>query len=298
MLFPHMYSGTSKDMEMYVGEDAAVDPNEYFVILTNQIGNGLSTSPHNTPLPYGQGDFPRVRISDDVRTQHRLVTEAFGIDELQLVLGWSMGAQQTSEWAVRYPEMVQRAAPIGGTARNPVISRLLVDALTSALTSDPNWDDGYYTDQSAVRLQRHARIWSIMGASDALYRQEVWQDVGFSSLNDFMHAFWDEWFLPMDPNNLLCMAWKWQNADVSRITDGDLEAALNRIEAKTYVMPFEQDMFFTVESCQQEEEMIPDSEFHPISTPWGHFGMLGLDPADKEFIEKTIRGLLETETER
>lgn len=295
VLFPHMYSGTSKDMEMYVDEDSAIDPTEYFVIMPNQIGNGLSTSPHNTPPPYGQAEFPRVRISDDVRAQHRLVTEEFGIEELQLVLGWSMGAQQTYEWAVRYPEMVNRAAPIGGTARNPVISRLLVDALTDAIKSDPNWDDGYYTDPEAVRrgLKRHARIWAIMGASDALYREEAWRDAGFSSLNDFMHAFWDEWFLPMDPNDLLCMAWKWRNADVSRIADGDLEQALNRIEATTYVMPFEQDMFFTVESCRQEERMIPDSELRPIPTPWGHFGMLGLDPSDKEFIEETIRELLD-----
>lgn len=294
VLFPHMYSGTNKDMEMYVSEDSAINPAEYFVIMPNQIGNGLSTSPHNTPPPYGQAEFPKVRISDDIRAQHRLVTEEFGIEELQLVLGWSMGAQQTYEWAVRYPEMVNRAAPIGGTARNPVISGLLVDALSDAITSDPNWDGGFYTDPNDVRrgLKRHARIWAIMGASDALYRQEAWRDAGFSSLNDFMHAFWDEWFLPMDPNDLLCMAWKWQNADVSRLTDGDLEQALDRISAKTYVMPFEQDMFFTVESCQSEEQMIPDSEFRPISTPWGHFGMLGLDPSDKALIEETIRDLL------
>jgi homoserine O-acetyltransferase len=138
VLFPHMYSGTSKDMEMYVGEDLALDPEEYFVILPNQLGNGLSTSPHNTPPPFGQADFPDVRIADDVRAQHRLVTEEFGIEELQLVLGWSMGAQQTYEWAVRYPEMVKRAAPIGGTAKNPVLSGLLVDALSAAIESDPN----------------------------------------------------------------------------------------------------------------------------------------------------------------
>ena len=29
VLFPHMYSGTSKDMEMYVGADSAIDPNEF-----------------------------------------------------------------------------------------------------------------------------------------------------------------------------------------------------------------------------------------------------------------------------
>ena len=159
VLFPHMYSGTSKDMEMYVSEGSAVDPGEYFVIMPNQIGNGLSTSPDNTEGPMGGGDFPSVRISDDVRAQHRLVTEEFGIEELQLVLGWSMGAQQTYEWAVRYPEMVKRAAPIAGTAKNPTHSAMLVDALTEAIEMDPSYDEGYYDDASEVRrgLKHHAR---------------------------------------------------------------------------------------------------------------------------------------------
>jgi homoserine O-acetyltransferase len=294
VLFPHMYSGTSKDMEIYVGDNSAIDTTKYFVIMPNQIGNGLSTSPHNTPPPYGQSDFPRVRISDDVRAQHRLVTEEFGIEELQLVVGWSMGAQQTYEWAVRYPEMVKRAAPIGGTARNPDISRLLVDCLADAIKSDPNWDQGYYTNPGDVRrgLKRHARIWSLMGASDALYRKESWRNLGFSSVNDFMYAFWEDWFLAMDPNNLLCMMWKWQNADVSRITDGDLSEALSRIKAKMLVLPFAEDMFFTVDSCEREAELIKDSEFRPIPTPWGHFAMLGFDPSDKMFIEDAISDLL------
>ncbi|ADJ16077.1 hypothetical protein [Halalkalicoccus jeotgali] len=38
--------------------------------------------------------------------------------------------------------------------------------------------------------------------------------------------------------------------------------------------------------------MIPDSELRPIPTPWGHFGMFGLDAADKEFIDETIGELL------
>lgn len=295
VLFPHMYSGTSKDMEMYVGEGLALDPTEYFVILPNQIGNGLSTSPHNTGGPMGGGDFPNVRISDDVRAQHQLVTEEFGIEELQLVLGWSMGAQQTYEWAVRYPEMVERAAPIGGTAKNPVLSGLLVDALVMALETDPNFDDGYYDDSTDVRrgLRHHARIWALLGTSAELWREETWRDAGFSSLDDFLYNLWDEWFLPMDPNDLRCMAWKWKHADVSRITDGDLEAALDRIEARTYVMPFESDYVFTVEDCRREEAMIGDSEFHPIASPWGHFGMFGFDPADFEFIDARIGELLD-----
>jgi homoserine O-acetyltransferase len=33
------------------------------------------------------------------------------------VLGWSMGAEQTYEWAVRFPDMVKRALPFAGTAK-------------------------------------------------------------------------------------------------------------------------------------------------------------------------------------
>src|ERR1700716_340674 len=98
ILFPHMYSGTPRDMERrFVGEGRPLDPSRYFIILPGQFGNGFSSSPSNTPLPDDRGAFPKVMIGDDVRAQHRLVTEQLGIGELQLVLGWAMGAEQTYE---------------------------------------------------------------------------------------------------------------------------------------------------------------------------------------------------------
>ncbi len=96
ILIPTWYSGTNKIMEqVYIGKGRALDPDKYFIIVVNQIGNGLSTSPHNTPAPAGMGNFPHVRIGDDVRAQHKLVTEKFGLKSLALVVGGSMGAQQT-----------------------------------------------------------------------------------------------------------------------------------------------------------------------------------------------------------
>jgi homoserine O-acetyltransferase len=299
IVFPHMYSGTHRDMEMYVGADTAIDPKEYFVIMPNQLGNGLSTSPHNTPpQDGGMGNFPEVNIEDDIRAQHRLVTEEFGIDELELVLGWSMGAQQTYEWAVRYPEMVKRAAPIAGTAKVTPHDRLFIDAHMEAIRSDPAWNDGFYDDPHAVitGLKRHAQIWSVMGLCTQFYHYEerAWEQAGFTSVEDLMANFWEDWFLRMDPNDLLTMAKKWQRGDVSRNTDGDLEAALGRIEAKTFVMPFEEDMFFPVSDCAHEESMIPDSELRPIPSLWGHFAMFGIFEEDKQAIEDNVRELLET----
>src|SRR6266850_4484955 len=112
ILVPTWYSGTNKIMEqVYIGKGRALDPDKYFIIVVNQIGNGLSSSPHNTPPPAGMGNFPHVSIGDDVCAQHKFVTEKFGLKSFALVAGGSMGAQQSYEWAVRHPDMVKRAAP-------------------------------------------------------------------------------------------------------------------------------------------------------------------------------------------
>ena len=65
--------------------------------------------------------------------QHRLVTERFGIERLELVLGWSMGAEQTYEWAVRFPDMVKRALPFAGTAKTTPHDYIFVRSHEDAL---------------------------------------------------------------------------------------------------------------------------------------------------------------------
>ena len=137
--------------QVYIGKGRALDPDKYFITAINQIGSGLSTSPHNTPMPGGHGHFPRVRIGDDVHAQHKLLTERFGIDKLALVVGGSIGAQQTYEWAVRYPDMVRRAAPIAGTAKNTMHEFLFTETLMDAITSDPGYEGGFYKFAAELR---------------------------------------------------------------------------------------------------------------------------------------------------
>ena len=297
ILITTWFSGTSKIMEQaYVGAGRAIDPAKHFVIIANQIGNGLSTSPHNTAHPFGGPNFPHVRIADDVRAQHRLVTEKFGIERLELVTGGSMGAEQTYEWAVRFPAMVKRAAPIAGTARTTAHTAAYVDTLMEAITSDPAWAGGWYEKDGAVRegLRRHARLWGVMGASPSMYAQEAWRALGFSSVDDFLLGLLDGAFQPHDANSLLVQAWKWKHADVARQTGGDLAAALGRITAKTVVMPIDTDMFFTVADCTAEQRMVPGSTLRVLTTAWGHIGVMGMDPGFLGQVDEALRGLLET----
>ncbi|MGY1682855.1 hypothetical protein [Geodermatophilus sp. SYSU D01176] len=78
-----------------------------------------------------------MRIADDVVAQERLLREVLGVEELALVFGRSMGAQQTYEWAVRFPDRVERAAPLAGTARMYQHCVIWAQTLVDALTSDP-----------------------------------------------------------------------------------------------------------------------------------------------------------------
>lgn len=282
IVIPTWFSGTSKDYESYIGEDRALNPQEYFIILINQIGNGLSSSPHNSPAPIAMSDFPNVRIGDDVRAQHKFITEKYGIEEIALVIGGSMGAQQTYEWAVRYPDMVKRAAPIAGTAKNTVHDFLFTKTLNEAITSDSGWNGGNYSSHTEVAegLKRHADIWAVLGFSTEFYQQEKWKLFGVNSAEELTEGFLQPFFQSMDPNNLLTMAWKWQRGDVSRHTDGNLAAALSSIKAKVFVMPINEDMFFPVRDCEAEQKLIPNSELKVINSICGHFGLFGAEGAD------------------
>ncbi|MER2553337.1 MAG: alpha/beta fold hydrolase [Thauera sp.] len=290
------FSGTGKVMEdVYVGPDHALDPNKYFIVIVDQIGSGLSSSPHNTPGAQSMAYFPRVRIGDDVVAQQRLLEDAFGITELALVFGGSMGGQQVYEWAVRYPEKVKRAAVLAATARNTFHDFMFTETLIEAVTSDPKWNGGWYERSEDVRdgLSRMASIFAIMGWSTEFYEKKRWQSLlSMSSERDFINGVMRAYFAPMDANDLLCQAWKWQRGDVSRHTGGDLAKALARVTAKCYVMPISHDMFFPPRDCEAEHRLLARSAFRVLESVEGHMALNGFDPAYLEQVDQHLRELL------
>jgi homoserine O-acetyltransferase len=126
----------------------------------------------------------------------------------------------------------------------------------------PAFRDGLYHDAREVQLglRRHAH--AVMGLWPEFYKLEAWRKAGYTSLEDFRRRFWEAYFLPMDPNNLLCMAWKWRHGDATKETNGDLAAALGRIKAKT------------------------------LRGSMAHFAMFAIFEEDKKAIDTVLRELL------
>ncbi|CAK7254721.1 MULTISPECIES: alpha/beta fold hydrolase [unclassified Shinella] len=296
ILYPTWYSGQHYDNEWLVGPGMALDPGRYFIIIPNMFGNGLSSSPSNTPEPYNAARFPKVTAYDNVRAQHRLVTEHLGISHLRLVTGWSMGGLQTFHWGAMYPGMMDLLAPFCGSAKCSRHNFVFLEGVKAALTADGSFQDGWYKEKPHKGLRAAARVYAGWGFSQSFYREELdLKALGYASLEDFLVSFWEGFFLPKDPNNLLAMLWTWQNGDISanELYNGDYKAALNAIKAKAYVMPGRTDLYFPPEDSENEVANMPNATYVPIPSIWGHFaGGPGTNPVDVKFLDDKLKELL------
>jgi homoserine O-acetyltransferase len=298
ILYPTWYSGFHTDNEWLIGVGMALDPTVYFIIIVSAFGNGLSSSPSNTAEPYDKARFPNVTLYDNVTNQHRLVTERFGISKLKMVVGWSMGAQQTYQWGCLYPEMVERIAPFCGSAKTSPHNFVFLEGVKAALTADVAYNNGWYEAAPKKGQRSLARVYAGWGFSQPFYRQELWRELGYHSLEDFLVGFWEGFFLKRDANNLLAMLWTWQNADISANDkfNGDLRAALGAIKSKSVILPGKLDLYFPPEDNEWEYQQMKGHASHvkyvEIPGVWGHFAGGGLNPVDTAFIDAELKELL------
>jgi homoserine O-acetyltransferase len=116
VLVPTWHGGRSETMTFILGPDGWVDTTRWFAILIDAPGNGVSISPSNSRSQPGRR-FPRLAFGDLVAAEQRVVTQHLGIRRLHAVVGWSMGGMQAIEYALRFPEAVDRIVSVAGTPR-------------------------------------------------------------------------------------------------------------------------------------------------------------------------------------
>ena len=293
VLVPSWYSGTHREAEFcLVGPSRAISPERHFIVLTNLLGGGVSSSPSNTPAPYEAARFPPVTLYDNVRLQHMLLTELLGIERVRLVAGWSVGACQAFQWGAQYPDMVEAIAPLCGSARTAHFNKVFLLSLKRALTLDPAFEDGFYRRPPLRGLKAFAAIYAGWGFSEPFYRTEAFRQFGAGNCEEFVEFFWEQAFGHHDANNLLSMLWTWEHGDISDSPayEGDLDRALGAIKARTIIMPGQYDSYFPPVDSEYEASRIPGAQCRPIPSIWGHMTLW--NPADAPFIDQGLKELL------
>lgn len=295
IVYPTSFAGTHDDAAWLIGAGRALDPEKYFIVVPDTLGNGLSSSPSNTPAPNDGNRFPNVTIHDNVAQQHRLMTEKFGIEKLRLAIGWSLGGAQAFEWAAAFPDMVRRLFAFQSAARTSRHFYLFFDSVRAAIELDADFKDGFYEQAPQRGLRVAARIYAAWGFSQGFFRERLDESaLGYASIEDFLVDFWEGWFLKRDANNLLAQIWTGQHADISANDryQGDLGKALGAIKADTIVMPASSDLYFPVEDAAEEANQISNGELRVLQSHWGHVAGEGLNERDTNMIEAAITDLL------
>lgn len=149
--------------EMF-GPGQPLDISKYYVISPSNLGHGGSSKPSDGL----RAAFPRYDYDDMVRAQHRMLTEGFGVNRLELVLGTSMGCMHSFVWGPMYPDFVRRYVPLACNAveiagRNRLFRQMIIDGFRK----DPAYDGGNYTDPAALVIgQATRRDVSLMAGSN------------------------------------------------------------------------------------------------------------------------------------
>lgn len=166
ILICHYYSGTSHAAGKYKAEDKApgywdavigpgkpFDTEKYFIVSSDTLCNinpkdpmvvttGPASIDPQTGKPYGMS-FPIVTIRDFVNVQYALL-KSLGVKKLKAVTGASGGGLQAYEWAVAYPEFMERIIPVIST---PKVHPWLIGWLKQwgePIKLDPKWNGGDY----------------------------------------------------------------------------------------------------------------------------------------------------------
>lgn len=128
------------------GPGELLDATRYFLILPDSIGHGQSSRPSAGEAT----KFPRYTYDDMVKAQHQLLIEQLGVNHLRLVTGTSMGGMLSWVWGYTYPEFMDGLMPLASlpveiAGRNRMLRKMIIDAVTN----DPDYNQGFYTEQPA-----------------------------------------------------------------------------------------------------------------------------------------------------
>ncbi|WP_410791620.1 alpha/beta fold hydrolase [Kribbella sp. C-35] len=292
IVYPCSYGATHETQEWLIGPDGVLDSERWFIVIPDMFSNGLSSSASTDQ------EFPSlVTMADNVHAQHRLLTEQFGIDRLAAAYGFSMGAGQAYHWAAGYPDFVERAIVVCGSARISLHNRVFLSGLLRILEAAPEYDgQGRFTAEPVAAKRAFAHVYAGWGLSQDFYRERLFESVlGAPDLDSYLQTDWVDRFAEGAAADQYAQALTWLEADISTPFDGDLVAALRAITARVLLMPSATDLYFRTADNELELTSLRTAELVEIPSIWGHRAGSPRDiPADLDFLRRQVRDWLDT----
>jgi homoserine O-acetyltransferase len=278
-------AGNHHRIDYLIGPGRALDPAKYFIIATDAIGNGLSTSPSNSKAqPHMQ--FPRFNIRDMVSSQYRLLAEKFGIQKMVTVIGASMGGMQALQWGVSHPDMSASLVAIIPLYRTPAWTTNVLELTRQAIISDPAWHGGDYADNAPP--ERGMRMWARMLFSQITRTPEELRS-DFPDNMDvvaWQNSFADNLWKRIDARDWIYQSWAYDQHNVGTTPgfNGDAYKALRSIKAKTLILAGEGDLLNPEANAREAAQYIPDARYITIKThvAMGHWSGAGATAPENE----------------
>jgi homoserine O-acetyltransferase len=290
--------GNHHRIDFMIGPGKALDPDKYFIICTDAIGNGLTTSPSNSKAQ-GRMSFPKFTMRDMVESQYRLLKEKFGIDHVIAVIGPSMGGMQALQWGVSHPDFMDALVAMVPLAKTPAWSVAVVEATRKAIMNDPAWNDGNYETppEKGIRLWRD--ILNLLSARTPDMYSAQFKN-GMDAL-PWMEAQETAAMKAFDANDYIYQTWAYERHDVGTTAGfgGDTAKALASIKAKTLILTGTKDLLNPEIEPLEAGKNIANVKMVTISpgTVTGHAAAGGFFPADVEFLNREASAFLDAVTE-
>ncbi len=302
VLLPSHYMADMTGYDWLIGPGKALDPTKLFLVTSEMFGNGRSSSPSNTPAPFHGPHFPAITIRDNVNAVHTLLTDELHVPHLRAVIGFSMGAQQSLQWAVSYPDFMDRIVATSGTAKTYGHGIVRLESQIAAIETDPVFDNGNYTTEPKRGVEATSLVWLAWLYSQEWWRDELWRgdNPPGTTFQQAVDRYKTEFFAGADANDLILQMRAWESNDVGHTAPfhGDVQAALRSIKVPVLYMPSATDLYFPVEDAKWESQFIDRCTFMPIPSLWGHPAGAGASPADAKFINEHVAAFMAGEARK
>jgi homoserine O-acetyltransferase len=292
-----------------IGPGKDIDTNRWFVVCPNVLGGCQGTTGPSSPAPDGRpygSRFPTITIRDQVAVEVALA-DALGIDRWAAVIGGSMGGMRALEWAVGYPDRLERAVVVACGAAASAEQIGLCSVQNEAIRADPAWQGGDYYDAGPgegpyrgmgiarrighLSYRSEAELAARFGRSpqpgeDPL--DEAQAGAGRYAIESYLDHHADKLARRFDAGSYVVLSEAMNHHDVGR-GRGGLAAALGGVRCKVAIAGIDSDRLYPLYLQQEMAELLPGHpEVTVIHSLYGHDSFLIESDAVGHFIRAAL----------